>query len=91
LKKIEEGEFFPIRTKNQKKALRFLLAKLRKGKKDKGRLTRVLHQKEIYKQEKDCRDFIMNCIRSENIEIVAIGQRRIALTGHLENRKKEVK
>lgn len=81
MNQIEEGEFFELSTNEQYEAARKVLKKLRsKNSWRKGNAVQSLHG-DIYKQKKDCKDFIKNLIKSSNFEVVSASQSKISLTG----------
>lgn len=81
MKEIEEGEFFKLSTDEQYEAARKVLKKLRnKESWRKGDAAQYLHG-EVYKQKKDCKDFVKNLINSSNFEVVSVSKSEMSLMG----------
>jgi len=84
MEEISQGEFFELNTQNRKEAMKKVLQKLKTGPKDKGNLVTSLLEEEVYKQKKDCKDFLKNCIKCENHPVVETGRREVSLPSETE-------
>lgn len=81
MKQIEEGEFFELSTEEQYEAARKVIKKLKNNSSwRKGNAVHSLHG-DVYKQKKDCKDFIKNMIKSCNFEVQSVSKSEIGLTG----------
>lgn len=81
MKQIEEGEFFELSTDEQYEAARKVIKKLKNTSSwRKGNAVHFLHG-DVYKQKKDCKDFIKNMVRSSNFEVQSVSKSEIGLTG----------
>lgn len=84
---IEEGDFFKLSTDQQIEAAKEIQRKLRNRSNwtwKKGNAIQYLYEEDIYKQKKDCKDFIKNLVRSSNFEVVSSGRDEIKLQGKID-------
>lgn len=84
---IEKGDFFKLSTDEQVEAAKEVLKQLRsRNSWRKGDAAQYLYTEEIYKQKKDCKDFIKNLVRARNFEVVSVGRSEIRLTGKVKKK-----
>ena len=80
MQEIEQGEFFRISTEEREQALRTILQELRKRESwTKSAAVQKLYREQLYKQKQDCKDFVKNLVRSENIMVDSFGRSKIGL------------
>jgi len=81
---VEEGQFFELTSDNRREAIKLVLKTIKSGPTDIGNLVSLLQNEEIYKQKKDCKDFIKNLVNSSNHKVTKQGRRYIKLPNEKE-------